>query len=505
MVTTSSTTSTPTPTPSPTPSPSASSVMGSAAQALFNSLSTGSGVDTASLVTSLVQAQFATKTDALTAQSDALTAQISGVSTLKSTIQQFATALKTLTTNGTLQSQPQSSNNNVLTASAQTGAALNGLTASITVSQLAGAQVATTQVAVADRTAVIGSGQLTLTLGSATYSADGSQMTGFTAGAGTPVTIDLTNSSLDGIAAAINAKKAGVTASVVTDVDGKAYLSLKGTTGQAQAFTLAATTDPTGNLAQFNVGVGATGTKMSSVAQNAKLTVDGVSVERASNTVTDLITGVKLQLTGTSPVAVSLTASSPTDALKQAITDFVDSYNEVLNTINTQIDPQNGPLKNDTAARAMLNSLRTLTTRTLLSGAAAGTPTTLGEIGIKTNRDGTLSVDDASVTNALNNYPASVEAMFSFSTSSSDGITAAMNGISLTSTSTLYGLGASLTRYNQQQSDVSKAKSDLSDQSDQMKTRLTQQFASMNAKVAAYKSTQAFLKSQIDAWAKGSN
>ena len=206
MVTTSSTTSTPT--PSPTPSPSASSVMGSAAQALFNSLSTGSGVDTASLVTSLVQAQFATKTDALTAQADALTAQISGVSTLKSTIQQFATALKTLTTNGTLQSQPQSSNNNVLTASAQTGAALNGLTSSITVSQLASAQVATTQVAVADRTAVIGSGQLTLTLGSATYSADGSQMTGFTAGAGTPVTIDLTDSSLDGIAAAINAATA---------------------------------------------------------------------------------------------------------------------------------------------------------------------------------------------------------------------------------------------------------------------------------------------------------
>jgi len=52
---------------------------------------------------------------------------------------------------------------------------------------------------------------------------------------------------------------------------------------------------------------------------------------------------------------------------------------------------------------------------------------------------------------------------------------------------------------------VSKAKDDLSDQSDQMKTRLTQQFASMNAKVAAYKSTQAFLKSQIDAWAKGDN
>lgn len=503
MVTTSSTTSTPTPTPTPTPS--ASSVMGSAAQALFTSLATGSGIDTASLVTSLVQAQFATKTDALKAQQDAVTAQISGISTLKSDITTFATALKTLTTNGSLQSQPQTTNSNVLTASAQSGAVLTGLTASITVSQLASAQVATTQTAIADRSTVLGSGQFTLTLGTATYSSDGSQMTGFTAGSGTPVTIDVTDGSLDSIASAINAKKAGVTASVVTDVDGKAYLSLKGTSGTTQAFTLQATSDPSGALAQLNVGVGATGTKLSSIAQNAKLTVDGVSVERASNTVTDLINGVKLQLNGTSPVPVSLTATTQTDGLKQAITDFVDSYNTVLADIKTQTDPQNGPLKSDTAAQGLLNSLRSLTTRSLLSNAQPGTPTTLAEIGIQTNRDGTLSVDDTAVTNALNNYPASLEAIFSYSTSSSDGVTAALNGISLTSTSTLYGLGASLTRYTQQQSALSTQQDDLTTQSQDMTTRLTQQFASMNSKVAAYKSTQTFLTNQIAAWNKSGN
>ncbi|HEX7694522.1 MAG TPA: flagellar filament capping protein FliD [Sphingomonas sp.] len=503
MVTTSSTTSTPTPTPTPTPS--ASSVMGSAAQALFTSLATGSGIDTASLVTSLVQAQFATKTDALKAQQDAVTAQISGISTLKSDITTFATALKTLTTNGSLQSQPQTTNSNVLTASAQSGAVLTGLTASITVSQLASAQVATTQTAIADRSTVLGSGQFTLTLGTATYSSDGSQMTGFTAGSGTPVTIDVTDGSLDSIASAINAKKAGVTASVVTDVDGKAYLSLKGTSGTTQAFTLQATSDPSGALAQLNVGVGATVTKLSSIAQNAKLTVDGVSVERASNTVTDLINGVKLQLNGTSPVPVSLTATTQTDGLKQAITDFVDSYNTVLADIKTQTDPQNGPLKSDTAAQGLLNSLRSLTTRSLLSNAQPGTPTTLAEIGIQTNRDGTLSVDDTAVTNALNNYPASLEAIFSYSTSSSDGVTAALNGISLTSTSTLYGLGASLTRYTQQQSALSTQQDDLTTQSQDMTTRLTQQFASMNSKVAAYKSTQTFLTNQIAAWNKSGN
>ena len=493
-----SSTSTPTPSPSPTPTPtpSASSVIGSAAQALFTSLNSGSGVDTASLVTSLVQAQFATKTDQLKTQADALTAQISGVTTLKNTIATFASALKSLSTGGTLQTQPVSSNSSVLTASALPGAKLAGLTSSITVSQLASAQVATSTTAVASRSTVIGSGQLTLTLGSATYSADGTQMTGFTAGSGTPVTLNLTNASLDDVATAINGANAGVTASVVTDADGSAYLSLRGASGAQQAFTL----QGTGDLSQFSVGQGATGTTISSGAQNAKLNVNGVSVERSSNTISDLIDGVKLQLTGTSTTPVSLSTTTPTDGLSQAVQDFVDSYNEVLNTLNQQIDPQNGPLKSDTAAQALLRNLRGLTTQTMLSNAAPGTPSTLAEIGITTNRDGTLSVNSDSLTYALTTYPSSVEAMFSYSTTSSDGITAAMQSISLNAGSTIYGLGASMTRYLQQQSDNSSAQDDLTTQSQDMTTRLTQQFASMNAKVAAYKSTQTFLKNQIDAW-----
>lgn len=498
MTTTSSVSGTTATTTTKTTTSSASSVISSAAQALFTSLDSGSGVDTSSLVTSLVQAQFATKTDLLSTKADTLNSQISGISSLKSTITQFASALKSLTTGGTLQTQPVSSSTAVLTASALPGAKLSGLTSSITVSQLASAQVATSKASVASASTVLGSGQLTLTLGSATY--DGTTMTGFTAGSGDALTIDLTDASLTDVAAAINAKNAGVTASVVTDADGSAYLSLRGTTGTQQAFTLQATNDPSGTLSQFNVGVGAAGTTISSGAQNAKLTVDGVSVERSSNTISDLVSGVKLNLTGVSAVPVSLSSSTPTDALTQAVQDFVDTYNEVLSTINAQIDPKTGPLKSDTAAQSLLRNLQKLTTRSLIGNAATDTPTTLAEIGVKTNRDGTLSVDTDALTRAITNWPSSVEAMFSYATTSSDGITAAMQSISLNANSTLYGLGASLTRYQQLLSNNSKAQDDLSDQSSAMTTRLTQQFASMNAKVAAYKSTQTFLKNQIDAW-----
>ncbi|QDZ08576.1 hypothetical protein FPZ24_14780 [Sphingomonas panacisoli] len=481
-----------------------SSATTSAAQALFTSLSSGSGVDTNALVTSLVQAQFAAKSDALSKQSDTITSQISGASTLMSNVSQFAAALKTLATGGTLQSQPVSSNTSAVTATAISGAKLSGLSSTISVAQLASGQTARTTTPVATRTTALGTGQLTLTLGTATYDSTPA-MTGFTAGAGTPVTIDIVAGSenLDGIAAAINAKAAGVTASVVTDADGSAYLSLKGASGTTQAFTLAATTDPTGNLAQLNVGMGASGTALTTVAQNARLTVDGVTVERASNTIDDLLSGVKLQLVGTtSTTPVSLTSTTPTDAMKGAVNDFVDTYNAMLKTLNEQIDPKTGPLRGDPAAQSLLRSLRTLTTTQLLGSAAPGTPTTLGEIGVKTNRDGTLAVDTNALTHALSVAPDSVEAMLSFSSNSTDGLTAALNSISLNASSTLFGLGASTKRYNELASSVAKQQDAISVQSDAMTTRLTQQYASMNAKVAAYKSTQAFLKNQIDAWNK---
>lgn len=493
MTTTTSATSSSTATPTPTPS----SATSAATTQLLNSLNAGSGIDTASLVTSLVTAQFSAKSGQLTDKADTLTAQISGISTLKNAVSTFATALDTLVKGGTLASQPVSGNSAVVTASATGTASLNDLTASLTVSQLASAQTAVSKTAFASSTANVGTGQLTLTLGEATYSADGKSMTGFTAGSAAAVTIDITDGSLDKIAAAINAKKAGVTASVVTDADGSAYLSLKSATGKAQAFTLSGT----GTLSQLNVGPGAAGTTMTSVAQNAKLTLDGVSVERASNTVSDLIDGVKLQLNAVSTVPVSLTSSTPTDALKTAVTDVVSTYNEVMKLVDEQADPINGPLRNDSAVRSLKTSLQALTRTILTPGAAEGTPSTLAAIGVRTNKDGSLEVDSDSLTRALKDYPSAIESMFA-PTSDGTGLAAALKSLSLNAGSTIYGLGASTLRYIDQQGDVTDEQDKLADQQTQMTTRLTQQFASMNSKVSAYKSTQTFLTNQIAAWNK---
>ena len=501
MATTSSTGATPTPTPSTT------SVTKSAASALFSSLNTGSGVDTDALVKGLVEAQFAAKTAAITARSTKLTAQLSGVSTLKSQITDFAAAFETLVKSGSLQAQPASSNGAVLGVTALAGAKLTGLTASVRVNRLASAQTATSNASVASKDAVIGGGTLTLKIGTGSYDGGGA-LTGVTApdadsdGQEDTVAIAIpTDASLAQIAAAINAKKTGVTASVVTDAGGAAYLSLKGTTGAAQAFTLTATNDPTGNLAQFAVGPGAAGTTIGGRAANASITLDGVTVERATNSVSDLIDGVKLDLNAVSATAVTLSATTSTTALTNAVEDFVFTYNQVMGELKKQTDPISGDLRGDPGAQNLLRSLRGLTLKELLPGAAVGTPKTLAELGVATGRDGTLSVNSDMLATSLKNNPASLEAMFANSSDGS-GLLAAMNSLKLNATSTLYGLGASTTRYNQAKGDLTTQQDKLTVAQEKLTTRMTQQFSSMNAKVAAYKSTMTFMENQIKAWTK---
>ncbi|GAA0738498.1 flagellar filament capping protein FliD [Sphingomonas japonica] len=469
---------------------------------ITQTLGSGSGINISELVGSLVDAQYAVKNETLTQRSEALAAQISGVSTLKSGISGFASALASLVSGGSLATQPTSSNESVVKVSKLAGGSAGALNSTIEVRQIAAIQSASTA-PIADRTAVVGKGMLTLQFGTATV-ADGA-MTGFAAGsaAAIDIVIDDSNSTLDGIARAINAKGAGVTASILSDADG-ARLVLKGATGESQAFTLSATEDGSApGLSALTVGVGASGTTIGSAARDAIVAVDGVALKRASNSINNLIDGVKIDLVTAQPgTMIALGSSAPTANLRQAVTDVVTTYNELLAMVKEQTNSISGALRSDPAAQTMLRSMRALTLTELIPAGADGAPTNLAEIGVTTNRDGTLSVDTGKLAKVLANHPGSVEAMFAPGSSgaSEKGLSAALNAISAQVTSTKFGLGASEARYTKAQSLLVDQQLKASDAAEVMRTRLTQQFASMDAKVAAYKSTQTFLEQQIDAW-----
>lgn len=471
-----------------------------AIESIAKTLGAGSGIDITSLVSQLVDAQYSVKTAAFTQRDTALKAQISAVSDLKSGISGFDTALKSLIKTGTLATQPTSANTSIVKVTALSGASAAGLATNVEVRQLAAAQSAYST-PILDKTAAIGTGKLTLTFGTATVTSGA--MTAFTAGAATPIDINITsaNSSLTGIRDAINAKNAGVTASIVSDSDG-ARLVVKSPTGATQAFTLTATEDVGAEgLAALNIGVGATGTTIGTAAQDAVVAVDGVAIHRSSNAILDLVPGVRLDLVSASVgTQVALGSSAPTEALSQAVTDFTDTYNELLATLKKDLDPVTGALKSDPAAKSLLRSLASLTTAPLVTGAALNTPVTLSELGVATNRDGTLRVDATRLSTALSSYGANVEAMFR----SGSGLSAALSTIAANAVSTKYGLGASADRYTKAQSSLADEEAKATAAADALRTRMTQQFAGMDAAVASYKSTQSFLTNQIAAWNKTS-
>src|SRR6478736_6590013 len=138
------------------------------ADSIAVTLGAGSGIDTKALVSSLVDAQFGAKTQALTTRKETLTAQISALSQLRSGLTGFSTALTSLISGGTLSTQPVSADTSVMNVALLPGANIAGLSASLEVKKLANAQVITTGTPV-DKTAPVGKGTLTITLGTATY------------------------------------------------------------------------------------------------------------------------------------------------------------------------------------------------------------------------------------------------------------------------------------------------------------------------------------------------
>lgn len=493
MTTVSSSTSSPTPTPTSSTSSSKTgnsatqNATKTAAQQLFTSLQTGSGIDLSTVVPSLIEAQFAAKTAALKAKSDTLTAQISVVSSIKSAITDFSSALASLASGGTLATQATSSDPSTMSVTTAAGAKLAGMSKSISINALASAQVSSTKDAYS-KTASLGTGSLSIKVGSKDA---------------VSVSFGADDSTPDQLAAKINAANTGIKASVITDASGNAFLSFTGASGKDNSFTITATEGDTAGLARLNVGSGASGTVTSSTAANASITMDGVTVERASNTVNDLVSGVTMTLSAVSTKPISLTGAAPTAALSNVVANFVSTFNDNMSALNKAIDPITGDLRSDPAARSLAQTMRTLTTTKLVPGDDTDLgPKTLADLGVRTEKDGTLSIDQTRLAKTLSDYPGSVEKMFQASGDNLIGLSARMNSVQLSASSSVYGLTASANNLNEAQKNLADQQSRLSDNRDRASDALTARFSAMNNRVSAYKSVQSFMDQQVKMWTK---
>jgi flagellar hook-associated protein 2 len=223
------------------------------------------------------------------------------------------------------------------------------------------------------------------------------------ASGGTTTTISTTSGETYAqLATAINGMGLGVTATAGSDANGTS-LAIASTDG-VTPFTIS---EPSFGFTQATVGA------------DASLTVDGVPVDSASNTVTGALSGVTLNLTGADPdAAVDLTIASNSAAVSTAINQFVTDYNTAVGLVNTQFTIASGTSTEGVLAAdpTVVNLQSTLEAAlNYVATPATGTTTTvssLSDLGITLNTDGTLSVDSSTLDSALVNDPSDVQNFF---------------------------------------------------------------------------------------------
>lgn len=466
----------------------------SATSSLVTALGGGSGIDMAALAANLATAQFAARTDRLTARSDLLERQISAAGELKSQLLQLSTALGDRMRSGDLSAQPQVANPAVASAVLAGASAPSG-SYSLEVLALASAQTLTAP-PLASAAAPVGSGTLTLrfgTIAGGNFTEDS---------ATTPVSIAIPSGApLTEIATAINSAGTGVSAYVAKTTDG-ARLVLKGEDGAANGFILEAVETPgeEGLAALAWNPASSDPARLLGSAADARFKLDGLEMTSPGNTVVQPGPGFSLTLRATNPgAATRITFADPAAAITGFMQDFTAALNEIATALNAAVNPQSGDLARDSGARGLRQSLTRLAGSIIMPGASGDAPRTLADLGLATERDGTFRLDPARLAATLQRDPDGAAALF---TTGLYGVYATIEGLARKATSLANpaSLGGSITRFTTQQGDVKDDLAAIAEQQAELRASLSRRFAVADSRVGAAKSTLSFLQAQIDAW-----
>jgi flagellar hook-associated protein 2 len=433
------------------------------------SSSSGSGLDVTAVVNQILDAARGPER-LWQRQQSGLTAQTNALNSINSSLTALQTAMQALSdVSGIVASKvATSSQTGILTASAQSDAA-SGVHL-ITVTSLATTAASYTD-ALATSDTTFQTGVITLQVGNT--SAD--------------ITVDSTNNTVSGLAKAINGKNLGVTASVITDATGVRLALVSQTTGQPGDLTIAGNTSGLG----FHKSV---------AGQNASLTIDGVPIASATNTVTGALAGVTLNLASSAPgTPVQLSVGPDTAAVNRAVTNFVSAYNTVIRAVNAQFTVPSStsaaaPLAANSALRALQSSLLSDITYTMTGNNGYQN---LASLGIDMANDGTLSVDQASLDGVLTSHFTEFQNFFQ-TLSTGFGSHFSSDLTSLTSP-TQGVLNANLSEIQSQQKTLSDTISTFEDHLAAREQLLIKQYSQVDAMLRQYPLLMQQISSQLNA------
>jgi flagellar hook-associated protein 2 len=364
----------------------------------------------------------------------------------------------------------------------------------VNVTNLAQAQ-SISSTAIADPTAAIGTGTITLQPG--TWNTGNTAFTGSSA-APITVTIDSTNDSLNGIASAINTASSGtVNASVVTDSTGSRLVLSSAKTGAANGFSVTAG----GALAQFNYTAAAPTMASNQSATDAKFSVNGLALTSTTNSVPSVISGVTLNLTQPNSSSQIVVGTDPT-AVTSSVNGFITAYNSFISLTNTLTSynataNSTSILTGDSPTRNMIGTLQGILGS---QWSTTGTgPSYLGQIGVSVNTDGTLSLDSTKFQAALSTNPSGVAAMFTSATGtgSAQGFAVQMANAVQQIESSSGALGSAQANLQAQVVYMNNQQTSMQASLNQTQAALTQEYSALNAEISAAQAQQASLTNQL--------
>ena len=403
---------------------------------IIQSLGAGSGIDSRSLVKQLTEIERTAPQERIDTKRELRETQISDFGLVKSALATFQTAAQALIKPEGLFSKSATYTQSDSLVPTTISTTVEPGTYKFEVNELAQSQTLASSEFV-NQSDAVGLGTLTFNFGEwdvGTFTADSAKTS-------KTITIDASNNSLKGLKDTINNAKMGVTASIINNGSGF-VLSINAETGFKNQIEIIAAEGgaPSGDIDDsglsrfaFNAASiaepGTAKTTQKQEGKDAELVVNGLTISRSTNTVSDVVDGLTLDLLKKSPgEIISVTVSNDKTFAKQTTRDFVDAYNTLLETLEPAIgyDKENekrGSLANDALAKSVISQMRNIFASTVTGLPDSATFTALTNLGVRTELDGTLSIKDKEFDKAFDeNFEAIQKLLAPATQSSASGI-----------------------------------------------------------------------------------
>lgn len=393
----------------------------------ISSAGVGSGLNVDSIVTSLMTAESQPLAQ-LQKKEASFQARLSAYGSLKGAISSFQTSLSTLKSTSTYNLKANVGDTSVATTSSSSNAITGNY--SLNVENLAQSQKLKSG-GFSSANDVIGTGAITIQFGS--YD----QSNVFTANSDKTsklISIGSGSQTVSGIRDAINAANVGVTASIVNDGTNYRLLLSSQDTGLENSLKITVA-DGDGNntnaaglskLAYDAAGTAGNGKNLSETqaAKDAEIQIDGLDVTSSSNTISEAIQGVTINLLKATTTPTTIKVEKDSSTIKTALEGFVKSYNDFHKTVSgltsyNATTKQAGALNGEATVISIESRVRALLSSSVQG---SGSFTTLSSAGISFQKDGTLSFDSTKAQTALDNNFEGVKQLFSAVGSSSDSL-----------------------------------------------------------------------------------